>query len=601
LNELYCVTTPPTTAATTPPTTAAPSYGSLSVTDYPVSNPQSTWYGAQTYEVLDGQYKATGSDITLRKVAIEITSPTFPWSALSTISLWDGSTKVAEVAVTQANLIETTFGTDYTLNISGFTWVIPNGQTKVLTVKATTASVIASASAGSYGFTLKDSSVYTDTAGITYTSGVGTVGAKTYTLAASTQQASFVVSVDANNPLINNIIGSTSGTTKQTVLIFDVQNNSDVNATFNSATSSVTNSGNVVSYELWDGSNMVASVAAPSNTTSTVVAWSNFTLPIAARTTKVLTVKAVIAQLTDSYEGGDTVVVSTPVLTGIDANSNLVHATGTGVSGNTQHIYYKAPSFAFIASSKSVTGSGPNSSPAHTADIVDASITFTVTANNSDVYIPTKATSSAALTVTGGPAAIAATGQIVFSTGTVIATGTATITINTASVSQVYATDTPNYDTGEEVANALAATINASSSLPVTAATTTANDGIVNLTAKIAGYAGNSITYLATTTASTGITVTPTTATNMTGGLNDSTTWTCNSPADNTTNADFWRIPSGNNATCVFSYHAVNTGGTANYYQLVLNGVKWATSATVGATQGYGFTTFKTNTFYLGN
>ncbi|MGC8651321.1 MAG: peptidoglycan-binding domain-containing protein, partial [Minisyncoccia bacterium] len=58
LNAKYCV--PPTTVPQTTTTTVAPSYGTLSVQDYPVSNPQSTWYGGQTYEALDAQYKATG-------------------------------------------------------------------------------------------------------------------------------------------------------------------------------------------------------------------------------------------------------------------------------------------------------------------------------------------------------------------------------------------------------------------------------------------------------------------------------------------------------------------------------------------------------------
>jgi len=490
LNAKYCnPVTPPTTAPseTTTTTIVAPAYGTLSVTEYSISNPQSTWYGAQTYEVLAGQYKATGSDITLRKVALKITSPTFPWSALSTISLWDGSTKLTEVAVTQANLIQNTFGTDYTLNISGFTWVIPNGQTKVLTVKATTAPVIASASAGTYGFTLLDSSVYTDTAGITYTSGVGTVGPKSYTMNASTQAAGFVVSVNTNNPLENNVIGSTTNTTKQTVLVFNVQNNSTVNATFNSATSSIklsTSTPIVISLELWDGDNMIQSAAVPATDTLSTITWQNFTLPIAANTTKTLTIKAVIAQLTSGYAGGDTVKVSGPVLTGIDANSNLVHADGSSITGNTQHIYYKAPSFAYVTSDAKVTGSDPNNGKIN--DIADTSITFTITANNSDIFIDS-------------------------------ATGT------TSKILLLSTTSTP------------------------------------------------------------------------------SDTLNCNNPADNTTYPGYWRIPQGNTATCVLTSHLTNTGATAGFAAIQLDKIYWnTTSAFPASPQSYGFTTFKTGTFYLG-
>ncbi|MGB9726624.1 MAG: peptidoglycan-binding domain-containing protein, partial [Minisyncoccia bacterium] len=61
LNAQYCVPPTTTTTTTVPPesttttTTVAPSYGTLSVVSYPVSNPQTTWYGNNTYEVVAGQ------------------------------------------------------------------------------------------------------------------------------------------------------------------------------------------------------------------------------------------------------------------------------------------------------------------------------------------------------------------------------------------------------------------------------------------------------------------------------------------------------------------------------------------------------------------
>jgi len=476
--------------AGTTTTTVGPSYGTLSVVSYPVSNPQNPLYGGQTYEILDAQYKASGSDITLRKVAVEIFPNTsFPWSIFSTISVWDGSTKLAEVPVTQANLIQNWFGIDYTLNISGLNWVIPSGTQKILTVKATLPTAIPAKSGGgnyNYGFSLPLSGiVYADTAGVTYTSINADVGPITYNIAPITQYADFVVSVDSNNPIENNIIGSTSGTTKQTVLVFDVQNNTSINATFNSAYATTTLSANdapVVSYELWDGTTLITSVGAIATTTPTVVYWQNFTLPIAANTTKVLTVKAVIAQLTTDYAGSKTVKVDSPLLVGIDANSNLIGADGNSITGNLQHIYYKAPSFAFTASSKSVTGSAPNSSPAHTNDIVDASITFTVTANNSDIYL-------------------------------------------------VDATNTKDI-----------------------------------------------------------LTTTSTLSSNV----------TCNTPAVVGTTAKY-RIPSGNTATCVVTSHWANTDATAGYAAVKLYEVVWNTlDYSTGTAQHYGFTTFKTDTFYLG-
>jgi len=390
LNSKFCappVTVPPTTAPTTPTTSVAPSYGTLSVQDYPLSNPVTTLYGGQTYEVLAGQFKATGSDITLKKVAVELTtSSAFPWTYFSAISAWDGSTKLGEVAVSQANVIQNSFASDYTLNISGLNWIIPNGQQKVLTIKATVAPTIVNSK--SFTFALPTNQVvFSDTAGVTYTSVTGSITNQTYTIS-NAQQATATITLATDNPLAGNIIGSTSGTTKADLLKFNVKVD-NVNVTFNSGTITATSSdAKLVSVELWDGSTLVAS-AAPSATGS--VMWSNFSLPISAGTTKTLTVKGVIAQLTTGYAGGSTIkVTDSPVLTGIDANSNAITTSGS-VTGNQMKLFLVAPTFAYVSKSVSVRGTN---STTHPQDIGDTSLTFSVTANGGDIYIPEKTNTS---------------------------------------------------------------------------------------------------------------------------------------------------------------------------------------------------------------
>jgi len=211
-------------------------------------------------------------------------------------------------------------------------------------------------------------------------------------------------------------------------------------------------------------------------------------LPISAGTTKTLTLKANLIQFASDYAGGNTVSVSTgPVLTGIDSNSNVVSADGSTVTGNTQHIYIEAPVFAYVTSSATVSGS----SASNTSDIGNTAITFSVTANGSDIYIATKATTAEALKGT------------------------------------------------------------------------------------LAGY-------VATTTTST--------------------TWSCVSPADDSSNSGYWKIPQGQTANCTYSTLITNTGGTAGYYSVALDTVTWATTATTtGAiAQTYGLTNIKTADFALG-
>lgn len=399
LNSLYCVTptTTPTTTGTVVPTVTPTTvgYGTLSVNKVPVANPAYTYYEGGTYELFAGEFKATGSDINIRKIGLDITTTAnlFPWQKFAAISLWDGSTKLAELAVNQANLIENVFANSYTLNISGLNLTIPNGQKKTLTVKATLLPTLTTAARNaSFTVAMNNTTVYTDTAGVVYTSLDVTGKSLSATIGTTTEsnRANFVVSLATDNPYEGNVIASTNNTTLVTLMRVTVKNDSDVSATINHATTTVTVSnattaGYITSVELWDDSMRVQS-AAPSFGTGTVsnINWENFTLPIAANTTKTLTIKAVVASIpsTDTvFVPGSDVKADNIWLQGIDANSNVVGQEYT-LAGNKQHIYVKAPVFAL--GSVSFTASGTDE---HPQSIGNAKINLGITAYNNDIYI----------------------------------------------------------------------------------------------------------------------------------------------------------------------------------------------------------------------
>jgi len=408
LNELYCtpVTTPTTSpAATTTTTTVVPAYGTLSIQSYPVSNAQTTLNGGQEYELVAAQFKATGSDITVKKVAVTINdanAEAFPWQAFTKLALYDGSTKLAEIVPSQTNAIENTFAKDYTFNFSGLNWVIPNNTTKVLTVKGTTvinpvASVIQNSTGtkNNWKVTIEaDQLVYTDTAGVNYSIASGIdVPSQNLTLS-TTQTANVTVSLATDNPKSSNVIVSSSGTTRSEVLKFNVEVK-DMNATFNSGKVEITKTDggtagdfNITAGELWDGSTLLAS-AAPSSTSPTTadINWSNFSLPIAAGTTKTLSVKLVFSAVGSTYApaGADNVQVTTgPVLSGIDGNSNVVTADGATLQSEVFYPFLKAPVFAL--SGATLTASGSTSSKV--SDMGTAKIVFNVTAQGGEIYLP---------------------------------------------------------------------------------------------------------------------------------------------------------------------------------------------------------------------
>jgi len=396
LNALYCVTptTTPTTTVTPTPTPIVSAYGTLSVNKVPVANPAYTYYEGGTYEIFAGEFKATGSDINIRKIGLTLSTGAniFPWQKFSSISLWDGSMKLAELAVNQANLIENVFAANYTLNISGLNLTIPNGQKKTITVKVTLLPTLTTAArAAAYTIAMDNATVYTDTAGVVYTNlDVSTKGLSA-TIGATTESnmANFVVSTASDNPYKGNVIASTNNTSLVTLLKFTVKNDSDVSATINHATTTIvvgnaTATNYITSVELYDGSTRVQADAPSWTTVTGAVDWENFTLPIAANTTKTLTIKAVVASIpsTDTtFVPGSTVKATNVWLQGVDTNSNVVGSTYT-LTGNEQYVYIKAPVFAL--GSVSFTASGTDTYP---QSVGNAKINLGITANNSDIFI----------------------------------------------------------------------------------------------------------------------------------------------------------------------------------------------------------------------
>ncbi|MDQ5883043.1 MAG: Peptidoglycan-binding protein [Patescibacteria group bacterium] len=413
LNAKYCTPiTPPTTPTTTPtettPTTVvAPSYGTLSIQPYPVSNAQTTLYGGQTYDLVAAQFKATGSDITVKKVAITINhvgKDAFPWQAFTNLALYDGSTKLAEIVPSQTNAIENKFAEDYTFNISGLNWVVPNNTTKILTVKGTTVvNPVTNVSDNNEAWKVTiegDQMVYTDTAGVNYSSAGNDIPSQNLFFSTTgAQQATATVSLATDNPKANNIIISSSASTRSEIMKFRVEVK-DLNATFNSGSlaeitigAGLSTSTAITAVELWDDTTLLAS-AAPSWTSATTgtVSWSNFSLPIAAGATKTLTVKVVLPSVASNFAGGDTKfiqITGTVSLSGIDANSNVVNTSGTA-TGEKFYPFLQAPAFAL--SSATLTASGSSSSTV--SDMGTAKIVFNVTAQGGDVYLPTISSAS---------------------------------------------------------------------------------------------------------------------------------------------------------------------------------------------------------------
>ena len=619
LNTLYCkaaetpVTYPAgcTSAVGFSSTTGAPCAGTTTTTVGPTegyftfkqlaspANLTSAKKGTTNTAVLAFTLKANNSDISLKTIKLGFNVR--PWRYISKISLYEGSNLLKEVEAVSSAFEEVTVGSSYNLYLTGLDVPILKGETKTFTYKV---DVPASPeTTGTVTLTLATDAIRgVDTVGLNVYAAAGET--RTFTTAAATTGAlELSINSGATKDKVE-LISTTDTTEHVTLATFDLKAKyNDIHITKINNVTLVDHASNtldvvILAAELWDGDTMLGSVTPGTNGTD--ADFTSLDIDIAKDATKTLTIKASVAAIGDSAtkEGDYTNVTSAANIVCEDSLYNPITATGS-LTGKNVYFYTVAPVLTFVSSDIKLDENLTDNATGH--------ITFTVKALGGPIYFyddnsTTKAITIAAIGSTGS--AVAATGQIVFSTSTVTADGTGTTTINSYSVSQSYSTTTSDYDTGEEVANALAVKINLDSNISalVTAATTTADDGIINLTAVTAGYAGNSITYSATTTASTGITVTPTTATNLTGGLNAiASTFAYSVTGYESTDNIVYKIAQNTTATVSVTTHLDNNGGTAGMSSSDLTHFLWDDTSTTPTANDWtwGLETFHTDDLYL--
>ncbi len=596
-----------TTTTTTTTTTVAPTEGyfTYKVLATPPNN-TSVYKGDSGKAVFGFSLKAQNSPMTVERVKFNFNKR--PWLYFSNLYLYQGDTLLKQVEANSSAFEEVTAGSSYNLYITGLNVAIDKDVTKEFTLKVDMPSAI-SGTATSMTIQMAANAVRgLDAAGLNEYA-PSSAKSRTIQIASATTGA-LEGSINSSTPAEGTAIVSTTDTTTDVpLLVFDLKaKNRDVTVNTIQVDISGTASNGLATVipavKLYDGNTLLDSETGTS--TVTFGGTTALGLDITKDATKTLTVKVDVAKLATGYTvAGDHVAatVDTSNVTAEDSLYNTVSdLTGTA-TGHDIYFYNVAPTFTYVSKEVSVTGTDSQTHPQDTGNV---SITFSVKANNGAIYIPTPSTLSTGIeeTLTGTSSAVAAIGQITF-TATPTADGVATATIDGTSVGYSYSTTTS--DTAETVANGLAAAINANSTIyaEVHAATTSDDDGIINLTAATAGYAGNSITYSATTTASTGITASPTTATAMTGGLNTqstSTTWSCESPADDTTASGYWYIPSGSTANCTFKDVVTNTSATAGWFKDTISSISWNTSnsLTNKIDQDWGLTNLNSGDFYLG-
>jgi len=596
------------------PTTGAPCAGTTTTTVGPTegyftfkqlaspANLTSAKKGTTNTAVLAFTLKANNSDISLKTIKLGFNVR--PWRYISKISLYEGSNLLKEVEAVSSAFEEVTVGSSYNLYLTGLDVPILKGETKTFTYKV---DVPASPeTTGTVTLTLATDAIRgVDTVGLNVYAAAGET--RTFTTAAATTGAlELSINSGATKDKVE-LISTTDTTEHVTLATFDLKAKyNDIHITEINNVTLVDHASNtldvvILAAELWDGDTMLGSVTPGTNGTD--ADFTSLDIDIAKDATKTLTIKASVAAIGDSAtkEGDYTNVTLTVNAANIvceDSLYNPITATGS-LTGKNVYFYTVAPVLTFVSSDIKLDENLTDNATGH--------ITFTVKALGGPIYFyddstTTKAITIAAIGSTGS--AVAATGQIVFSTSTVTADGTGTTTINSYSVSQSYSTTTSDYDTGEEVANALAVKINLDSNISalVTAATTTADDGIINLTAVTAGYAafkvkalGGPIYFYDDSTTTKAITIAEV-------GGTTATSTNAYSVTDYESDSSYvYKIAQNTTATVSVTTHLDNNGGTAGMSSSDLTHFLWDDTSTTPTANDWtwGLETFHTDDLYL--
>ena len=304
------------------------------------------------------------------------------------ITISDGTTDVLTFPVTQANTIEVTDGSLYTVRVTGLNITVPDGTTKTLTIKVDPI-LIAGESTKEITYNIPINGARgTDGVGIQqYAPSSAALSSRTFTI--STVTGALAVSTNVNNPVERAVLGSASVITENVELL-----KFNVKATINDVIISQIKTGTITdtndalqTLKLYDGDTLLA---ATSVTTGEVHFFTPLDIRVTKDTTKTLTIKGDLEILDAAAQlGASTSVSVTPSdITTADAGTfGTVVPSGSTITGKKIHTYTAAPSVAFISGSSAQNTSGLL--PGSTTIYADAKIKFSITAWGGDIYIGT--------------------------------------------------------------------------------------------------------------------------------------------------------------------------------------------------------------------
>jgi hypothetical protein len=239
--------------------------GILTVSQGPISSSVVN-VGQTQVPVITVRAQAQNSDIAIQRIQLDLGSSTTIYNKIySTLYVTDGTNVLASVPLNSTTVVQS--GTDYYVNISGFTTVVPKGTYKDLVIKADLyPSIDSTYRQGAWTITVPSNGVRgIDGAGIDQYGPIGSVS-QTITINSSlTDNAQVNIALDPSSPLTTSV--AVTDTTnnqylKLPLFTFDLYAQNDtINVKNLNVHVGTTGTGNVTAVYLYQGSNLITSAA----------------------------------------------------------------------------------------------------------------------------------------------------------------------------------------------------------------------------------------------------------------------------------------------------------------------------------------------------
>lgn len=356
--------TPTTTTTTSPsptPTSTLEAVVSAEYAPSPANNPELR-VGDVEIGVLGIRVKSKQGDANIQRVKVDLGDSTAIYTrVLSKLSLWNGSTKLAELDANSSNVVKD--GSRYVATFTGFSQLVKAGESVDLTVKLNLQSQIDSAyrtpTHAAYSVYVPVNGIRTvDGAGVTNQFPGTALADRTFRVSTSqAEQATLTISKNSNSPKASALVGDSNGDVKEaSLLIFDLKAEkgrvkvTDVAATFagNATTSAA---------YLYSGSTLIASASISAGKTTFADLSDVY---VEKDQTRSFTIKAdYTGASTNLATSTATVLTTTGATKDITAENDLgdaVYAPDATIASDIQNVTSVSPVLTLVSSSATYTG-----------------------------------------------------------------------------------------------------------------------------------------------------------------------------------------------------------------------------------------------------